>query len=351
MQAQAISTLIGKDLKLYFRNRFFALITVLGLVFYIVIFFVLPSEVDELLEVGVVADTLPAEIDALTDLGLVLRPEPDEAALEAALDAGDYEVGVSLSADMAQEIATGGRPELTVFFTPEFPEELRTGYAIVFEELAYTIAGQPLNVDADEEIIGIDLAGRQIALRWQMLPLLIIAILMMETLGLASLISSEVETGTLPALLITPVRVEGLFTAKGVTGVLLAFTQVALLMGVTGGLRNEPLLMLTTLLLGSLMVTGLAFVLASVSRDLMSVLAWGILIIVIFSIPALTIMMPSLITDWIRLIPSYYLVDTVNQVVNFGASWGDVGGNLLLLLGMSLAFMVIGIVALRRKFR
>jgi ABC-2 type transport system permease protein len=351
MNLQMINTLVAKDLKLYFRNRFFALITVLALVFYVIIFFILPNNVEEILEIGIVADAIPAAFAELEDIGLALIPAPDDEALQAAMDDGEYNVGVSLSADFGQQLLAGDKPEMTVFYTPEFPEDLRAAYNIIFEELAFNMAGQPLTVDAEETVLGIDMAGQQVAFRWQILPLLVVAILMMETLGLASLISSEVEAGTLPALLITPLRVEGVFTAKTVVGVLLAFVQVTLLMGLTGGLSNEPLLVLTTLLLGSLMVTGLGFLLASVSRDMMSVLAWGILLIVILSIPAITIMLPNLISPWVRLIPSYYLVDTINQVVNFGAGWSDVAQNLLILLGISLAFLAVGVLALRRKFR
>jgi ABC-2 type transport system permease protein len=50
-------------------------------------------------------------------------------------------------------------------------------------------------------------------------------------------------------------------------------------------------------------------------------------------------------------IPSYYLVDTVNRVANFGASWGDVWINLVALLTFGIAFFWVGSVVLVRRFR
>ena len=98
-------------------------------------------------------------------------------------------------------------------------------------------------------------------------------------------------------------------------------------------------------------MTGVAFLIASVGRDLMSVMGWGILALLLLALPTFTVLIPGLVSDWIRLIPSYYLVDTVFQVLNFGATWADVAHNLLLLAAWSAAIMALGVVVLRRKFR
>ena len=119
--------------------------------------------------------------------------------------------------------------------------------------------------------------------------------------------------------------------------------------GTWRGLAHEPLLMLLALLLGSLMVTGLAFLLASVSRDLLSVMGWGILAILLLVIPALNVLLPGTASGWAQVIPSYYLVDTVNGVTNFDLGWADVAGNLLALLLFAVAFLALGIFALQRR--
>ena len=52
MNLRTISALVNKDYRLYFRNRFFAIITILGIVVYLIIYFVMPKTVDENLEIG-----------------------------------------------------------------------------------------------------------------------------------------------------------------------------------------------------------------------------------------------------------------------------------------------------------
>jgi ABC-2 type transport system permease protein len=259
-------------------------------------------------------------------------------------------VGVVLPPDMTEQISAGQRPTVQLYFTGDLPPEFQDVYVMFVRELAFLIGGEPLNIETQEEVLGPDLAGQQIPPRDRMLPLLAVFVLMMETLGMASLISSEVESGTLRALLVTPLTVPGLFLGKLITGTGLAFAQAALLMAITGGPMRQPLLILLTLLIGSVMVTGLAFLIASVARDFMSVVGWGILAIVLLAIPGLSVLLPGLVSGWIRLLPSHYLVDTVHRVVNFGAGWAEVGSSLALLAASAAVFVGLGMVTLRRRF-
>jgi ABC-2 type transport system permease protein len=142
-----------------------------------------------------------------------------------------------------------------------------------------------------------------------------------------------------------------LFLAKGITGVTLAFVQVMFLLVITGGLRNEPLLQITALALGSLMVTGISFLIASVGRDMMSVMGWGMLAMIVLAIPSFNILLPGLASNWIKIIPSYYLVDLLHQVMNFGAGWGLMTNHLLALLAFGLAFVGLGVMAMQRRLR
>jgi ABC-2 type transport system permease protein len=106
---------------------------------------------------------------------------------------------------------------------------------------------------------------------------------------------------------------------------------------------------LSALLLGSLLVTGVGFLMASAGKDMMSVIGLGVPAILILAIPSFGVLFPGSISDWIKVIPSYHLVDTVRQVTSFGAGWSDVWGNLATLLGFDLVLVALGIVALRRR--
>ncbi|MEZ4592128.1 MAG: ABC transporter permease [Chloroflexota bacterium] len=352
MNGRIIRALIQKDIQVFFSNQFFALVTGLALVAYAGIYFAMPATVDETIEMAIFAPALPPQFaDIMDEDGLVLINLPSKEALETAVTDSEYAVGVVIPESLNQALANGEQGQIELYFGPQFPEELKEAYIVFFEEIGYNLGGQPLNILGNTEVLGVDRAGNQIPQRDKMLPLFAVLILTVETLGLASLISSEVEAGTLRALLVTPMRMEGLFVAKGTVGVGLAFLQSLLLMAVTGGLSQQPLLIIVALLLGSLMVTGLAFLLASVSTDIMSVMAWGVPIILLLSLPAMSLLLPGLTTDWVKVLPSFYLIDTVYQAANFNLGWAAAGSNLLILAAFALAFMGLGIVVLRRKFQ
>ncbi len=352
MNGRIIGALIQKDLRLFFSNQFFALVTLLALFAYAGIYFAMPSTVDETVEMAIYAPNLPAEFaDSMAEGGVVLVALDSLGRLETAVTNNDFVVGVAFPEDLSQKLAAGEQGQIALYFSPAFPEELKEAYIILFEEIGYMMGGQQLTLDVQEEVLGVDRAGNQIPQRDKMLPLFAVLILTVETLGLASLISAEIEAGTLRALLITPMRLEGLFVAKGTVGVGLAFVQAIVLMAVTGGLSQQPLLIIVALLLGSLLVTGLGFLLAAVSTDIMSVMAWGVPVILLLGLPAISLLLPGLTTNWVEAIPTFYLVDTVYQAANFNVGWSGAWPNLLILLAFSLAFLGLGILVLRRKFQ
>jgi ABC-2 type transport system permease protein len=349
-----IRVLVQKDVTLYFRNRFFAFITFFALAAWIVTFYLMPDTVDEVLELGLVAPDLPpAALEALTEgeEGVVIVQADSEEALKEAMLEGAYDVGAVLPPDFMAEIAAGTRARVHLYFTSEVPSDFYEVYVIVFQEWAHQLAGEPLPVEATEEVLGVDKAGAQVPPRQRLLPLLAVFLLMMETMGLSSLLSSEIVSGTLQALLITPMGTVDLFAGKTVSGVGMAFLQATLLVALTGGLSRHPLLVLTALLLGSLLVTGIGLMIGAVGRDMMSALAWGVLAILVLTLPALGVLLPGVISNWVKAIPSYYLVDTIYQVMNFDAGWREMWTNLLILFAFGLVFCGLGIAALGRKVR
>ncbi len=346
-----IKALVSKDLSLFFRNRFFAIVTVLGLIAYLVVYFLMPSSVDETLKIGLYAPVMPPVFEQVWEEGLEIEVVETEELLKEGVTEGDYIVGVALPADMMEKFLSGQKPKINLYFAADTPAEIKDAIVAVIRELAYQQTGQALAIQISEEILGPDMLGMQIPPRGRLRPLLAIVLIIFETLGLANLIAEEVERGTIQALLVTPMTVNDLFAAKGVVGVSLAFGQGILFMTIAGGMSQQPLITLVALLLGAMLATGAAFLIASLGKDFMTVMGWGILVFIILVIPSFGIILPGTLTGWVKVIPSYYLFDTVHQASNFGVGWGSVWQNLLILLGFDLALLLIGITALRRKTR
>jgi len=352
MNWRVIKALVAKDFSLFFRNRFYTLITILGIVVYLIIYFVMPPSVDEELEIGLYAPVMPPVFTQIQEEeGLEFEIFESGEALKEAITQGTCQAGVALPADIMEKFAAGQKPQISLYFPADAPDEIRDTVETMVRELAYLQTGQSLAIDLSTEILGPDMLGEQIPIRDRLRILLAVMLIMFEMMGLSSLISEEVEQGTIQALLVTPMSVRELFAAKLIIGVSLAFIQGVLFMAIVGGLNSQPLIIITALLLGSILFTGSGFLIASLARDMLTSMGWGITILLIYSIPAFGIMLPGTITDWAKAIPSYYLANTIHQASNFNAGWGDVWLNLLILLGFNLVIVWGGIIALRRKLQ
>ena len=351
MNWRIIGTLVSKDLSLFFRKKGILALTVLGLVFYLIIYFVMPSTANENLKIGVYAPELPPVFEHLPEEGLELSVVDSEEELKDRVSDGTFIVGIFIPHDFIEKINAGQKPDIQLFFTADAPDEIKGSMETLVNEFAYLFTGQTLTVEVSEEILGQDLLGAPIPPRDRLRPLLAIFIIFMEILGLAHLITEEVERRTAQALLVTPATVIDIFTAKSIAGIGLAFVQAVLFMAIVGGMNLNPIIILVVLFIGAALATGLSFLISSFAKDFMSVLAWSVPVLVILIIPSLGIMIPGAITRWVKAIPSYYLVDAVHRVANYGSGWGDVWNSLLILLAYTVVIVGVGILVLRRKLQ
>jgi len=349
---QVTKALLKKDIALFLRNRFYLLITALGLIFYLVIYFVLPIHDEDAFDLAVYAPVLPPAFNELSDFeGVEVSFFPDREELKKSVVDGDYQVAVALPVDIIETWNAGGKPEITVFYSSSAPQEIKPVVTALIKELSYNQTGQTLDYETSEDVLGPDMLDNRIPLRDRIRSLLAVFILLVEIMTLAGLISVEIEQGTARALLVTPLRIGELFLAKGMLGMILATGQAVLFMLLVGGFNHQPLIMLITLVLGSLMAVGIGFFLAAAARDVMSVTGWGLLVLVILAIPGFGMVIPGLLSDWVKVIPSFYLTDTINRVANYGAGWGNISLNLVIITAFSALVLGAGMLVLRRRYQ
>ncbi len=88
MNLRIIGALVSKDSPLFFRNRLFTLVTVLGLVAYLFIYFVMPSSVNENLEIGLYAPVMPPVFEQIQEEGLQIQMVESEELLKEGVPEG-----------------------------------------------------------------------------------------------------------------------------------------------------------------------------------------------------------------------------------------------------------------------
>ena len=73
MNWRTIKTLIAKDFKLFFRNKFFGVMTIFGMILYLVFYFIMPNTVDEKIEIGLYAPQAFSTLYEKLEEGLIIR--------------------------------------------------------------------------------------------------------------------------------------------------------------------------------------------------------------------------------------------------------------------------------------
>ncbi len=351
-----IGALVVKDMKLFFRNRFFAVVTVLGLVAYLIIYFLMPSQVDESLGMAFFLENPESSslYEALTDEPDAYVFDSEAEMLTAMEETNDFFVGLSIPEESAAAIAKGEEVTLNAYYAPGVPAEAKQIFHDVLVMIANAANPEMLaNFDRFQEteiVLGNDMSRAPLSMRDRFVPLLLMAIVIMEVFGLATLLTRDVENGTARALITGPLRLHQFFIAKVLIGMILAFGQLLILITIMGRLGTAPLLLLTTSLLGGFLMVGTAFLIAAISKDNMSVLAWGVVSFILYFIPGLSIMLPGLSTGWMEVIPSFFFVDSLHRILNFEAGWADVNRNLAMLFALGIGTLAIGSAVLRRRF-
>ena len=354
MNLGVITAILRKDLVAFSRDRFYVFITVLGLIAFVAMYWFLPSSVDETVRIGIYQtglDDMFEPIAAADSEGIAVTVfESPEALIAAVEDGSDGIVaGIAFPPDLADR--GGGATTVDLFIPAGTPEEylpLMEGMASQVALLARGSLPMP-DVTMRTVVLGTDRVGDQVSLQEQMRPLLAFFVLLMETFALASLVSVEVQLRTVTAVLATPARARDFIAAKGVLGTLLAFAEVLLLMTLIRGFVGDIPVLVFALILGAVLVTGVGLFAGAFGRDFLGVMFLSLALMIPLMIPAFGALFPGTAAAWIRVLPTYGLVEAIVGVTTRSESWGDLAPELLALTAWCVALLALGTVVLRRR--
>ena len=262
-----------------------------------------------------------------------------EAALEAAVERGTVEFGLSLPAGFDEAMANGSEVAFTSYRWGEAGVnsllllETAIGRAIVDG----TGVEFPVSVNSEQ-------LGSADTATWsqRLLPLILLMSVMMGGLLIpASSLIEEKQKRTLSALTTTPTTLLDVYLSKAGLGFIISGIMGVVILVLNNAFGNQPLLLVTVVALGALMASSIGIIMGSLVNDmdaLMGVIkAFGI---VLFA-PGILEMFPSL-PDWIgRLFPTYYMLNPLLEVSQNGAGLGDIGLELAILAAITGVLLLV----------
>ena len=323
-----VTAMLQTDWVRFTRDRFLFIMSIVLLVVYGVIAQVLPEDIQPKWAFATTAAGEPILKSALEEIDpdkkFTLRVFKDEAALKNAFDPdyeppegeeadeeveGDLFLGLVFPQDMKAAIARGEKPVVRVYVDESMPAENQQVAEAVGKLISLSTLGKLPGADErkEETALGPDIPQR--SFKSQFRALFAMIVLMMELLAVASLLGRELRGGTVRALLTTTVSVKSYFASKVIFGAALAFVQALIVALITGGLSTNPHLVVLHLLAGALMFTGVGLMVGCKARDLIEIITWGMGPIILGLIPAITALLPGSAPLWVKVLPTYPLVE------------------------------------------
>ncbi len=408
-----LGAILKKDLQSYARNKIYLFLTLLGLGFFVLIFWLIPDTVEETITIGITpsfetmieetATELKAEGMAEKELdflkedileeeisgeeeGIEIIAIEDEKHLKSIVEGSmelyrledgqleiydttaknaekpsklkeaeqvDLDIGLAFPHNYLTAMITGGKSATTIYTDAAVPPEVQEAMQGFVREMSFQIAGHgyPVEFPDDELIIlGEDRAGAQVSLQEQMRPLLALMVLLLETFAMASLISSEVLQRTITALRVTPMKIGHFLTAKTIFGTALAFSQGVLVLALIGSFTADNWhFLLLVMFLGAVLFTSVAMIIGAAGKDFMGQLMYALLFTVPLMIPAFAVLLPGTAASWVQFIPSYPFVDLLVGITIYETGWAESWGPLIYSFSWVAVLYVIGLLILKRK--
>lgn len=400
-----LRAIIKKDLRLYARNKVYLYLTALAIVAFAVVFWIIPDTVKEtitvgisptieemigeskkevLLELGIPAEHLDQleryelsseeglelvelesedqlkraiggeiEIYRFPDGSLTLRDRAKGEQRPAGAEEVSLNIGLAFPKAFIAKVAMGEKTKVTVFSDASVPVEIRNALSSLVREIAYAIAGKDLPVQLPDEetiILGQDRVGQHPSLRDKLRPLIALIVLMVETFAMASLVSTEVVQRTVTALMVTPMKMWHFLAAKTLFGTILALGQGLIVLSLIGAFTpvNWSIL-LVTMLVGSLLFTAVAMLIGAAGKDFLGQIMYALLFTIPLMIPAFSVLFPGTAATWVKIIPSYPIIDLLVGATIYGAGWTDSYGALVYALLWVLVIYGLSLFVLKRK--
>ncbi len=364
-----IWSIIIKDLREYSRDKLWIFLTILGLVFYVLIFWLLPSKVNETITIGIHQkgmDELIEQYAEEEEEGLKIIEFDSSKDLKAAVE-GESDtdekigLGIDFPDDFLEKTASGEKTIVRVYADTSIPKEIRNAMSSFVREMAYAIRGtasgegSPEEIfpvefpDEETQILGVDRAGNQVPFKEKIKPMLAFFVLMIESMALSSLIATEVQRKTVTALLVTPAKTSDVLMAKTILGTFLAFIQATILLLAINAFETHALILLTMILLGAVMMTGIGLISGAAGKDFLGTLFYNIMFIFPLMIPAFAALFPGTASSWVQVLPTYGLVQAIIRSTSYAEGWVKVLPFISMVIAWNVVIFGSGLVILKRR--
>lgn len=278
--------------------------------------------------------------------GITVTMLANEQDLRRLVEAHRFDAGLVLPADFDNSVRAGAKPPLQFFLSGESLASNRIVLAVTAIDLVRAVEGSSPPVDVQVETLG---AAEWLPLSARMVPLLVMFSLMIAGVFLpATALVEEKERRTLSALLVTPVKLPEVLTAKAALGMLLALVMGLMTLVLNNALGGDVGALLIAMLVAALMSAELGLLYGVVSKDMKALFALFKGLNIFLLAPVIFYLFPEW-PQWIpKVLPTYWIINPIFDVAVKGARLNSVWIQLMIALAICVA-LAAAILSLTRR--
>lgn len=265
----------------------------------------------------------------------VLRVE-SETAVHAALD-DNATAGILVPAGFDTAVAAGQSPELVVYVNQEARNDHIATFTRRLSDALWTMGETPPPAMINWQDTNVRPAALTFSVEEYIVVIFVILGICMTTMGiLAQIILEKREMGSLPALLASPLTFGDLLWGQSTAVFLYTMLLSVVLLAINGGLVGNVAVTAVSIILTTFALLGLGLLFGLWSQSKNQCNAYTGVLGIVLVIPSWFALVPpdnlSLpLTAVLRLLPTTYLVELLNQSLNGTATWATIWVNLLVL--------------------
>jgi ABC-2 type transport system permease protein len=343
------SRILLKDLRLGPRSPIFLWAVIFPGVVTLVVQVVFGSLFEPKPRLGIV-DQGRSEITALMSQleGIDLTLLNSVSELKQRVEGNDFDAGLVLKDGFDRAMHSGQKPLLEFYIGGESLASNRTILAVTTLDIVRKVEGKAPPVGVEIDTLG---DAEALSIFTRLVPgMVMFALLIAGVFVTAFGLVEERENKTLDAVLITPVKLSEVLTAKAGLGFILAVLMSYATLLLNGALGSQPAALLITLVVAGLMSVEFGLIYGTTSKDTKTLFTLMKTLNIFLFAPVIFYIFPDW-PQWIaKIFPTYWLINPIFEIAIKNAGLADVGLDLGIATGICV-LLVIPVLALKRRMQ
>jgi ABC-2 type transport system permease protein len=190
--------------------------------------------------------------------------------------------------------------------------------------------------------------------RFYLTLFLVMSLTMVGVFVVPYMLVEEKEKNTLKAVLVSPATYADVVVGKGLVGIFYALLVAVILMLLNDGFGGFVVVTILSVLLGSIFLVQVGLLMGAAFKTINQVNSWCTIVMLVLMLPGMLgdfLPPPEPIPTLMKLIPTTYMVEAMNQGMSNSVTLSSAAINLGMLAVTSLAAFVAVIWFLRRERR